>query len=132
AVVRNVLAFRDQGIGANNAVAADGGAVKHYGLDADQAIVADGAAMQHGLVANGDALADVQRRTFVGMQHAVVLDIGTRADDKVVDIATQHGIEPDADVLAQHDTAQYGGVVGHEIASRFGYTWRVIFKTIKH
>src|SRR5699024_12812420 len=112
AVVRIVLAFRDEGIVTDNAIAADGGAVQHHGLDADQAVVADGAAMQHGLVTDRHALADIERKAFVGMQNAVILNIGARADNEVVDVAAQHRVEPDANILAQHYAAQHDRILG--------------------
>src|SRR5699024_11553508 len=112
AVVRNLLAFRDQRVGANDAIAPDARAVEDDGLDADQAVVADGATMQHGLVAHSHASADARREAGIGMHHAAVLDIRACADEQVFDVAAQHGIEPDADFFAERYPAEHGGVGG--------------------
>jgi hypothetical protein len=74
------LAFGDQRVGADDAALADHRAVEQHRADADQRSVADRAAVQHHQMADGDVAADRQRYAFVGVQHAMVLDVAVLAD----------------------------------------------------
>ena len=48
------------------------------------------------------------------MQHASVLDVHSVADVDGVDIASQHGVEPDATFVADGHIADDGGIVCQE------------------
>lgn len=67
------LAFRDEGVGADDAMLADDGFVHDSGADADQALVADGAAVEHGHVTDGDVFADGERAADISVKDRAVL-----------------------------------------------------------
>ncbi len=46
------------------------------------------------------------------MEHRAVLDVDAVADAYRVDVAAQYGVEPHAAVVAHHNVAYDGGVVG--------------------
>src|SRR5580692_4768776 len=99
--VGEALVLDDDGAGADQAILADHRVVQHHGLDADQAAVADRAAMQHHLVAHRHALAERERRPEVGVQHAILLDVGIVADHDRLVVAAHHGAGHDGHPLAQ-------------------------------
>ena len=71
----------------------------------DQRAVADGAAMNHRHVADAHALADVDRKPGVAMQHTAVLHLRVVADGDAVIVTAHHAVEPDADIVAEHHVA---------------------------
>src|SRR5690349_1648999 len=108
--IRNFLALGDEGIGADQAVAADFRAVEYHALDADQAAVTDGAAVQHRHVPNADPLAQRYRQTGIRMHDAAVLQLGIFADGDRVVVAAHDAAEPDAGVKAHHNRADHDGI----------------------
>lgn len=68
-----------QGPGADDAVPADFRTVEHDGAHTHQGIIADGAAVENGPVADGAAPADADGEARIGVEDAVVLDIGVGA-----------------------------------------------------
>ncbi|MCY1531301.1 hypothetical protein D9M68_665220 [compost metagenome] len=66
--------------------------------------------MQHGIVANGHAFADIQRKPHVGMHHRAVLHVALLADMNQLVVAAQYGVEPNARPRLQLDLADQRGV----------------------
>ena len=59
-------------------------------------------------MADRDVIADDERMGIVShMEHAEVLDIRSFSDPDVVHIAPDHGIEPDAAMVAHYDIADH-------------------------
>ena len=83
------------------AVVADAGTVEDGGTHADQRVRTDRAAVDDGMVADRAALSDRDTHARIGVHHDPILDIAASPDDDRVIVATQHGSEPDADVLAE-------------------------------
>ncbi|MCY1457971.1 hypothetical protein D9M71_753100 [compost metagenome] len=67
--------------------------------------------MQHGLMPDGDAFADRECISRVGMQHRPLLHITVLTDANRLVIPAQHGLGPDTDALFQGDIADNGGVL---------------------
>mmetsp|Transcript_41616 Transcript_41616/g.97794 ORF Transcript_41616/g.97794 Transcript_41616/m.97794 type:complete len:294 (-) Transcript_41616:1168-2049(-) len=111
--IGELLALGDQRAGANDAVAADAGAVQDHRADADQRAVADGAAVQHDLVAHRHVLAQHQRKAVVGMQDRAILDVAAAADVQGRAVAAQHRVEPDAGVGLQGHAADHRSTRRH-------------------
>ena len=85
AAVGNLHPLGHQGPGADDAVPADFRTVEHDGAHAHQGIIADGAAVENGPVADGAAPADTDGEARIGVEDAVVLDIGVGADKRPSD-----------------------------------------------
>ncbi len=113
-MVRKLLAFGNQGAGADQATLADLRAVEHHGLDADQRAVAHRAAVQHGLVADGHVLADRERIAHVRMHHRAFLDVAVLADGDALVVAADRGAEPHRGIRLEGHLADQGCRIGHE------------------
>jgi hypothetical protein len=109
--VRDLLAFRNQAVRADEGAAADARAVHDHAVDADQAAVADGAAVQHHLVPDAHGVAERHRIARVDVQHRGVLDVAALADRDAVVLGADHDLEPDAHLVVQRDIADQRGVV---------------------
>src|SRR5579883_2567702 len=97
------LVFRHQRAGPHQGARPDTGAVEQDRAHADQGAIADKRGMQNDAMADGDALADRHRLSGIGMNDAVILDIGARADGDPFIVAAQHRAEPDAGAGHQTD-----------------------------
>src|SRR6185503_13828781 len=106
--VREHLALGDQRSCADQAVLADDGVAEDRRADADQREVADGAAVHRGSMADRDAAADRARRVGVDVNDRRVLHVRVVADANVVDVASEHGTEPDIGMAAQEHAADHG------------------------
>ena len=114
-------------------VRADFGTAEHYGSGgderplphfgiihndcshSDQGIVMNFGAMDHYVMADRDIIADLDGRLLIeSMEHGAILDIDTVADGDGVDIAAQHGAEPDAALIAHSDIAHEGSIIGNK------------------
>jgi hypothetical protein len=106
------LAFRNERVGADQAVLANDGPVQHDGVDADQRTLANGTAMEHHLVADGYVGTDIERHAVVSVKDRAVLHIGVVADRDRVVVAAQDGAEPDVHVTSKPNIPDDGGVFG--------------------
>src|SRR5690242_5613946 len=79
-IFREVLSFRNDGAGTDDAAAADVRTVHDDRSHADQRIVLDRATMQDHVVADGAILADTERKAGIDMTGRIVLDVGALAD----------------------------------------------------
>lgn len=111
-VVGNFFVFRDQAVGADDAVLADLRAGQDDGADGDQCVVADDAAVQHAHVADAHIVAERAGVAGIGMQHAAVLHLGVLADRDQLVVAADHAVPPDAGVLLQDHLADGDRVGG--------------------
>ena len=85
--------------------------IEHGRSHADQAFVLDPGAVNVGVVADRDVVADDRHRTLVQrVDDYSVLDVDPVADRDFIDVAAQHGAEPDATVPADRDVADDRGV----------------------
>jgi len=110
---RDDYALGDQRSGGDDAARADARSIEDDGAHADQNVVFQGAAMHGGVMADGAAGPDDHWiQAFHAMQHGAVLHIAASADPDAVYIAAQHGVHPDAGLLAQDDITEHlrGGV----------------------
>ena len=90
------LAFGDQRARPDQRARADAGAVEQNGAHADQRAVADMRRMHDNAMADSNALADQHRFARIGMDDAVVLDIGLLTDGDPFIVAPQYRAKPDA------------------------------------
>ncbi len=91
------------------------GVIHHDGAHSYQGVIVDFGAVDNHVVAYGDIVADFDYRFMVkSVKHAAVLDVDAVADTYGVDVAAQHGSEPDAALVAHLHVAYYGAVVGQE------------------
>src|SRR5262249_25084366 len=74
----------------------DFGAVEHNCAHADQRVLPDRTAMKNGIVAYGAPRTDRQRKAGIGVERAVVLDVGALSDFNPFVIAAEDCAEPDA------------------------------------
>ena len=79
---------------------------------AHQHLVANRAGVNDGGMAYGDVIAQDTGEVVRQMQDGVVLDVRVVADDDAVDVAPEHGVAPDARVIAQGHIAQHDGALG--------------------
>jgi len=99
----------DEGVGSDDAMFADLGAVQNGRAHADEALITDSAGMDDGGMANGDPIAQ-NAGMFIGkMKDGVVLDVGVVSDNDAVDVAAQDGVIPNAGVIAESDVAENDG-----------------------
>ncbi|MNC62867.1 hypothetical protein D3C75_1129380 [compost metagenome] len=89
---------------------ADTRAIEDDRVDTDQAEVAHRAAMQHGVVANGHALAQGQRRAHVGVHHRAILHVAALANVDQLVVPAQHRAKPHAGIGLQAHIADQRGV----------------------
>ena len=83
-------------------------------------VLADRAAVQDGVVADGAAGADRQRRAHVGVQQCAFLDVGPLPDIDELVVAAQDSAEPDAHIDAEAHTADHMGVRSDPVPSLAG------------
>jgi hypothetical protein len=102
-----LLAFGYKCPGSHEAVRTDPRVVEDDRAHADQAVRADRAAMEDGTVADGAAPPDRQRRSHVGVEHGVLLDVGPLTNVDQLVVSAQHGPEPDADIAAEPHPADH-------------------------
>jgi hypothetical protein len=95
AIVWKLLAFGHQGIGADETIAADSGAVQKRRAHPNETVFANRAAMQDCVMADGAVLTDGQRKAQVGVQQRSILHVGAGANEYFFDVAAQDGAEPD-------------------------------------
>ena len=79
-------------------------------MDADQAAVANGAAVQHYQMADSDVVAYGERCAGVGVQYCPILNVAVSADADGFVVATDHRVEPDADIIFENDRADDAGI----------------------
>src|SRR5436190_13385137 len=92
------LAFGDQRAGTNQAIIADPRAIEQDRAHADQTVGADRAAVEDDVMADHAIRPDRQRKTGIGMQGGVVLDLRALAEFDPLIIAAQYRTEPDTGV----------------------------------
>ena len=109
---RDHLSFRDERARSDEASAADDGTVEHHRVDSDERAVLHRASVQHRMVAHADVRAEGEGKALVDVQNRRVLDIGAVADGDAVVVAAHDAVEPDARLVAEHDGADDGRVVG--------------------
>jgi hypothetical protein len=93
-------AFSDDGADGYQTVAANLGTVHNDGVHADYHVVANPCAVDRRGVSDGHPVAQDTGETGIGVQHAVVLDVRPAANADGLGVATNHGVEPDARLLA--------------------------------
>ena len=114
AAVGNFHPLGHQGPGADDAVPADFRTVEHDGAHAHQGIIADGAAVENGPVADGAAPADTDGEARIGVEDAVVLDIGVGADNRLLRLRADHRAKIDAAARPGGNMAPDGGILRHK------------------
>src|SRR6266571_613648 len=110
--------FGHQGAGGNDRALADYDVIQEHRRHADEAVVFDAAAVEHRAMPDRDPVADDCGRARHGVQNASVLYVAVRPDADGVNVAAQHGPEPDTRVLADFHAADDDGALGD--VSRFG------------
>ena len=108
--------------GGDDGAFTDFGMVQDDAAHADEGHVADFGTVHDHVVPDGHVVADFGHRFLVQcVYNTVVLDVKAVADGDGVNVATQHGIEPDAAVVAHGHVAHDDGTVGQEtVFSDFG------------
>ena len=105
-----MLSFRQQRIGADQAIASDSCAIQQYRTHPDQGKIAHAGGMNNRPVADGDMVADAHRLAGIGMQDATVLDVGTCPHRDPVIVAPQHRAPPHAGMFFQAHFADQDGI----------------------
>jgi hypothetical protein len=96
-------------MGADDAIVADAAAIEDGGTNADQAIHSNAASMERGSVPDHAALADSERKAWIGVQNATVLDIASLLDVDQFVVAAQHRAKPDTDISLELDPTNHDG-----------------------
>ena len=91
-------------------------AVEDDRAHADEHLVLDGAGMEDGGVADGDQFTHVAAEVVGEVDDGVVLDIGARADNDLMDVAPQGDVIPDAYFFMQGDAPDHIRAGGDEHA----------------
>ena len=107
--IGDLFAFRNQGPCPDKAVLADPGTVQHRGAHTDQGLVADRAAVQHRLMSDGAIRTDCQRKSRIGVQDRVFLDIAALPHSDALVVTAQRRTKPDRSGLLQFDVSDHIG-----------------------
>jgi len=100
------LTLRHQTAGGKETARLEHGPVHDDGTHADQTEILNLATMQDNTVANRNPIADdAWSNAMTGMEDAMILDVGTGANPDIMHIAAKHGLEPDAGIIANPDSA---------------------------
>jgi hypothetical protein len=98
--------LRNQRAGGNDRTGADHRAIQDDGAHADEAARFHLASVEDDVVADRDVVADVNAvLLFHSVEDAAVLNIGVVTDANFVDVTTEHGVHPDAGMLAKNNVA---------------------------
>ena len=111
-VVGDAGILEDDGARAYDAVVADFRVFEEDGVYAYHDVVADAVTVQDGAVGDDDIVADL--KVVVGVEDAVVLDVGVAADGDASVVAAEDGSGPDAGVFAYGDVADDVGGFANE------------------
>ena len=111
-------AFGNQSARRNDSSAADMGVIQYCGSDADQAFVFNDAAMQNNSMAHRHAIADRERKSDVGVQHAIILNTHLVAHANRSRIAAQSSARPNARTLANNDVANDLGRLAYRMGMK--------------
>ena len=118
-VVGDAGVLEDDGSSAYDAVVADFGVFEEDGVDAYHDVAADAVAVKDGAVGDDDVVADFQ--VVVGVEDAVVLDVGVTSDADASVVAAQDGAGPYAGIFAYGDVADdVGGFADEGCGVDFG------------
>jgi len=107
-VVGNDVIFPDYSACADDAIAADDRTRKNDGTHADHGMVTDGAAVDDGSVTDGAAFPN----SGLGMENAVVLNVGAGTDVDFSRITTDDRAVPDVDSILQLNISHHRGIGG--------------------
>jgi len=102
---RDRFSFRDERVSSDQAVVANHSVVQDYRADADQAVVANPAPVQKRAVPDGAAAPDLEGQALVGVEDAMLLNIGLVADLEILVVAAKHGPIPNGHATAEGDFA---------------------------
>ena len=94
----------------DDALLADYGVAQDCRTHADQCAVADAAAVDSGRVPDADARAEYDGRACIDVKDRSILDVAALTDFDEIVIGTQHDVEPNAHVAAEHHLADDGGI----------------------
>lgn len=111
---------QDDGSGADEAVVCDFSVFEEDGVDANHDVVAHAVAVKNGAVGDDNVVADF--KVVVGVQDAVVLDIGVAPDCDAAVVAAEDGTGPDAGVFAYCDVTDDVGGLADEGARVYGWS----------
>ena len=113
----------DERVSPDQTIIADHGVVHDRGADADQAIVADPASVQKSAMPDGAAAPNLEWDALVGVEDAMLLNIGLMADFEKLVVATKHGPIPNRDATAERDLADDTGAGCDEKIADGGKLW---------
>ncbi len=108
-VVGDLLAFGDQGIGADQTVFANDGMIQDHRPDSDQRAGAHRTAMQYGAMSDTDIFCHAEGGPGVGMEQCAILHIAAPSDVNRFIVAAQDCLAPYAGLVLQNDLADEGG-----------------------
>src|SRR5450830_1803753 len=114
-IVRKRLSFGDDSTGADQTIFSDLGAIEYDRTHADQTVIADDTAVQDDVVADHTIAADDERKSRIGVQRGIILDLRALAELDPFVVAAQHRAEPDARLRLQPHAADQRGRVGDVI-----------------
>src|SRR5581483_10847631 len=106
---RDLLSLADDGAGGDHAPRPDPGPLEDDRAHPDERAVLDHAALEHRAVADRDVAPDNRRQALRAVDHGVVLDARPVADLDPVEVAAEHGPEPDARAGADGDVPDQRG-----------------------
>src|SRR6185312_378386 len=122
-IVGKALAFGDDAAGTDKRIVSDLDAIEQDRAHADQRIVAYRAAVKNDVVANDTVTTDGQRKSGVGVQRRIVLNLRALTEHDPFVVAPQDRTEPDAGFgLEPHATDQHRSFRHIElaVAGKFG------------
>ena len=103
---------KDDGACTDDAVVIYLGVFKQDCIDTNHDFVADPVTVEDSAVSDDDVVADY--KVVVGVEDAVVLDVGVASDADAAIVAAQDGAGPDAGVFAYVDVSDYVGGLANE------------------
>jgi len=108
---RDDHALGHHGVGADDAIFSNLGVVEYGGMHANEDMVGEGGSVDDSGVTDYTIRANGTRRSGVGVDYGVVLDVGSFADTNCIGIASKYGTKPKGGICF-HNHISDGGCIG--------------------
>src|SRR5690606_38111272 len=112
--------LRDNGTCRDDAIALHDTIVHNDTAHSNQHIIMDGATVHNGIMAYGHIIANSCWRFLIrGVDNCSILNVYFVTDFNIVDISSNHGIEPNTALLPHHHITNNGGIFGNVAIIRY-------------